>query len=459
MALTTLSEHMTGRITPGWYPDPHTPGIQRWHNGTTWDSHLRPSPPQRPAPEPARGIGPDDLVDPQSAQHLLLDDPHAQAGGPKPKRNITPGWYADPVRSGDWRWHSGKDWTFHTRAAKPKHVHRPPRRAVPRWARKQLADLGATTNTLSTRSRSVTATGLVGLALAAGAFGFGGYILWNTTGTNLAAAADQNQLRAELASIAADDPRFTNLDNMPGSATGDVSVSSTPPVADTDTLDEGVDTAATAEGVDSTTEVGVGLAGAWSGNDNPTFDGTEVGNVAVKQNVHTDITPWPPSGWVAPEGRSIPTLPNKTAAPWARIRVPALGLDTVVVTGTGEKSLRKGPGVWKAGAVPGSPGNATIAAHRTTYGAAFRNIHKLAYGDNIIVDIPGQPRAVYEVRGRAIVTPTNLKVTKKTPGVRLTLLSCHPMNSDRFRMAVQAEMVSGAWLDKSVNRSPWRLSV
>jgi len=71
--------------------------------------------------------------------------------------------------------------------------------------------------------------------------------------------------------------------------------------------------------------------------------------------------------------------------PTARITIPAIGLDKVVVEGVQVEDLRRGPGHYTSTPMPGQPGNAAIAGHRTTYGAPFHDIDQLQPGDEVTV--------------------------------------------------------------------------
>ena len=137
------------------------------------------------------------------------------------------------------------------------------------------------------------------------------------------------------------------------------------------------------------------------------------------------------------------------------IRIPAIGVNYVFSAGTDEPELAKGPGVWLDGAYPGTPGNTTISGHRTTHGAYYRNLDKLHYGDLIYIDIPGQPEAAYQVRGAAVVLPSDVSVTASTPGVRLTLTACTPAGWATHRLVIEAEEVSGAFASKALPASAW----
>ncbi|MDH3706804.1 MAG: sortase [Acidimicrobiia bacterium] len=71
--------------------------------------------------------------------------------------------------------------------------------------------------------------------------------------------------------------------------------------------------------------------------------------------------------------------------PVARLSIPEIGVDKVVVEGVQVEDLRQGPGHYTSTPLPGQPGNAAIAGHRTTYGAPFHDIDQLDPGDEITV--------------------------------------------------------------------------
>ncbi|HEX5366807.1 MAG TPA: sortase, partial [Acidimicrobiales bacterium] len=69
----------------------------------------------------------------------------------------------------------------------------------------------------------------------------------------------------------------------------------------------------------------------------------------------------------------------------ARLRIPRIGVDKVVVEGVQVDDLKRGPGHYPDSPLPGQPGNAAIAGHRTTYGAPFFRLNELDPGDPILV--------------------------------------------------------------------------
>jgi len=129
--------------------------------------------------------------------------------------------------------------------------------------------------------------------------------------------------------------------------------------------------------------------------------------------------------------------------PVGRIRMPKIGVSTVVVAGTDGEDLRKGPGHYPGTPLPGVRGTVGIAGHRTTYGAPFRKIDKLRQGDEIEVEMP-YGRFTYRVERARIVPPTATWVTNKVSYDRLILSACHPLYSAAKRIVVFARLVESA---------------
>lgn len=123
----------------------------------------------------------------------------------------------------------------------------------------------------------------------------------------------------------------------------------------------------------------------------------------------------------------------------ARLRIPRIGADDVIVKGTNPADLRHGPGAYDDAPLPGAPGTAAIAGHRTTYGAPFRHIDDLRAGDTITVELP-YATFTYRVEGSKIVKPSDLAVLRRTGYDRLVLSACHPLFSAAKRIVVFARL-------------------
>jgi sortase A len=163
-------------------------------------------------------------------------------------------------------------------------------------------------------------------------------------------------------------------------------------------------------------------------------------------------TTLPDEGEAADPANAAPVEVEKGDAV-ARLEIPRIGVDKLVVQGTGVPDLRKGPGHYANTPMPGAAGNAAIAGHRTTYGAPFGDIDELAPGDDIFVTtvagrfhyrVMGADRSVPggdPTSGHFIVKPTDVFVLDDFGDHRLTLTACHPKYSARERLIVAAELV------------------
>lgn len=121
------------------------------------------------------------------------------------------------------------------------------------------------------------------------------------------------------------------------------------------------------------------------------------------------------------------------------ISLPRIDERFVVVKGSDPADLRKGPGSYDGVGLPGTPGTAAIAGHRTTYGAPFRDLDKLKPGDSIKVSMP-YARFTYRVERTRIVQPDDLSVLTRRRYDRLVLSACHPLYSADQRIVVLARL-------------------
>ena len=143
---------------------------------------------------------------------------------------------------------------------------------------------------------------------------------------------------------------------------------------------------------------------------------------------------------------SFEAVPDK-GDPIGNLRIPDIDLTWTVVEGVGlGTQLKKGAGHYPKTPLPGQPGNAAIAGHRTTYGAPFHNLGELEVGALIHWDsLVGTH--TYVVREVKIVQPSETSVLNDRSGGWLTLTTCHPKFSARQRLIVFAEIVEGPNLE------------
>ncbi|MDP9464402.1 MAG: class E sortase [Actinomycetota bacterium] len=189
------------------------------------------------------------------------------------------------------------------------------------------------------------------------------------------------------------------------------------------------------------------------------FDET-LASVSAATSTTTTTTTAPPGTDPVTAGSTLPTdpiAPTTTTAPVlaaakpipdsgkgvARLEIPRMGLNRIVVEGATVGDLTKGPGHFPETPLPGQLGNAAIAGHRTTHLAPFFDIDKLQPGDEIIVTTLNG-RYLYRVTGTEIVAPQDYALVIPTTDftrATLTLVSCTPRYTAKSRIIVRSELV------------------
>lgn len=123
-----------------------------------------------------------------------------------------------------------------------------------------------------------------------------------------------------------------------------------------------------------------------------------------------------------------------------RIVIGRIGLKMLLVNGTDEESLKKGPGRDPRSYMPGENRLVYIAGHRTTYLAPFANIDDIRPGDVIRLEMP-YGTFVYRATGHRIVLATDMSVLRSPNREQLELQACHPRFFATQRYIVYAKLV------------------
>jgi sortase A len=138
----------------------------------------------------------------------------------------------------------------------------------------------------------------------------------------------------------------------------------------------------------------------------------------------------------------------KEGKPVTRIIIPKLKVDAIVVEGVTASALRAGAGHMPRSALPGDPtGNVVIAGHRTGFKGYFRHINKLKQGDRIELVTPFGKYTYSTMapfdghRNPWVTAPDDLSVTNITPEPSLTLITCDPPGSSKYRLILRARLV------------------
>jgi LPXTG-site transpeptidase (sortase) family protein len=109
-------------------------------------------------------------------------------------------------------------------------------------------------------------------------------------------------------------------------------------------------------------------------------------------------------------------------APVARLQIPKIDLDEIVLEGIDDDALNGGPGHFPGSPLPGSDGNSIVSAHRDRH---FKNLGKVAVGDTIVTQ-SGNRTTRWVVVKRQVVDKDR-PVLFPTKTATLTLTTCWPI--------------------------------
>lgn len=138
-------------------------------------------------------------------------------------------------------------------------------------------------------------------------------------------------------------------------------------------------------------------------------------------------------------------VPLGNAETFAHLIIPRFGGDYFrpIAEGIGTRDvLNKGLiGYYPTTQLPGEPGNFALAAHRSSGGGHFHDLHQMLVGDNIYVETP-DGWYQYEFRNLEYVRPSGVGVLNPVPQVEgmdptasyITLTTCNPFFSTAERI-------------------------
>jgi sortase A len=107
-----------------------------------------------------------------------------------------------------------------------------------------------------------------------------------------------------------------------------------------------------------------------------------------------------------------------------KIEIPRIGVSATVREGDDARTLERAVGHIPGTALPGSAGNAGLAAHRDTF---FRRLKDVRQDDVIKLTTP-EGMQTYVVQQTQVVDPENVEVLGPSDGPVLTLITCYPFN-------------------------------
>ncbi|VAW57945.1 LPXTG-site transpeptidase family protein [hydrothermal vent metagenome] len=112
--------------------------------------------------------------------------------------------------------------------------------------------------------------------------------------------------------------------------------------------------------------------------------------------------------------------------PIARLRVPRLDIDLIVLAGDSGRTLAFGPGHRFASASPGQPGNSLISAHRDTHFKFLQQLHK---GDIISLETADRKKSLFRVESGWLTDKDSAHFPDDELNAYLHLITCYPFNS------------------------------
>jgi len=118
--------------------------------------------------------------------------------------------------------------------------------------------------------------------------------------------------------------------------------------------------------------------------------------------------------------------PWADTGPVARLRVPDLGVDQIVLAGASGRTLAFGPGHLDQTAAPGEVGHSVISGHRDTHFAFLRD---LAPAMKLQVQRSDGGWRSYRVRGSEVIDSRSARLSLATDQPALTLVTCWPFDT------------------------------
>lgn len=125
-------------------------------------------------------------------------------------------------------------------------------------------------------------------------------------------------------------------------------------------------------------------------------------------------------------GEQVKPWPWADTWPVARLRVPAQGIDLLVLEGDSGNALAFGPGHALASATLGSAGLAVIGGHRDTHFQFLQYLHR---GMRLELQLADGSWRVYRVRRTAVADTRIQSLVQNDRQEMLLLVTCYPFDA------------------------------
>lgn len=156
---------------------------------------------------------------------------------------------------------------------------------------------------------------------------------------------------------------------------------------------------------------------------------------------------------VQARGGAMPPWPWADTSPVARLTVPSLDIDQIVLAGASGRTLAFGPGHMDGTPKPGAPGISVVSGHRDTH---FRFLKELKAGDTLQITTPDRTILAYRVTDIRVVNSETVRIETDGDTPRLALVTCYPFDTIEtggpLRYVVMAEAAPLATAESTANR-------
>lgn len=175
---------------------------------------------------------------------------------------------------------------------------------------------------------------------------------------------------------------------------------------------------------------------------------------ATRPSAERTPTPAPPTATPSPTATPTGVPPETIEIPEVNLEAPVIPIHWETENSGGTVQTVWQVPDWRAAgwhdtSVPlGVPGNTVLNGHNTTRGEVFRDLYKLEEGDEIFVTGTDGTRFAYRIENIYIVEEAgqplevrieNARYIQPTTDERLTLITCHPYASTRYRLIIIAK--------------------
>jgi sortase A len=156
-----------------------------------------------------------------------------------------------------------------------------------------------------------------------------------------------------------------------------------------------------------------------------------------------------------PKPLTVQPISAKVKETTPTLMIPAISVQAPVIFEPSvddnkvQLALQRGVLHYGTTANPGQIGNVVIFGHSSglpwssgDYKYVFTRLDKVRLGDLILLDYQGK-RYIYKITAHEVIVPTNLSVLNQHSAKPvLTLITCTPAGSNKYRLVVHADQIS-----------------